>query len=224
MRFFKAGVGTAAILVLLLPLLSAPAAQASSFYYEIEGGVAQMRKSDPFFPGAPSTSETGLGLNFLVAHSFSGGEIPLEPQLGLQYRLATASANGGAANYAVHAPFVTARLQMSMIFASLGIAPVIWQRDSSSPGFDNFSRAPGAYSYVGEAGFLWAVTPLFSLGASASGQFVSTAGIVAPSPILSATAILRFYFGFSKSGGSASSRSSNEFKGWRYPFGNELRH
>ncbi len=73
-------------------------------------------------------------------------------------------------------------------------------------------------SYYGEAGLLWPITRDFSLGTSASGQFVSSGGTLSPKPILELGVLMRFYFGHSGASSSAST-GSNEWQGWRYPFG-----
>jgi len=207
----------------VLPWITRPA-EASSFYYELQGGLGQVRSASPFFGTDAPSSGFGPSFNLALAYSFSGGEIPLEFQLGLQSRLSTSSVDNGMTYYGVLAPYPMVRLQLSQFFIGGGVTPVLWRRVATSPGVDSFKMVSGSLSFLSEAGFLWAVTPTFSLGAAAAAQFVSTGGTLSPKPILEATAVLRFYFGFSKKGASASSSStSNEFKGWRYPFGSDLK-
>lgn len=71
---------------------------------------------------------------------------------------------------------------------------------------------------MGEMGFLLPVTPRFSFALSGTYETVSSGGVKSPNPIVSGNFLMRFYFGF----GDANSRKSNEFRGWRYPFGKEL--
>jgi len=208
--------------VLFLLVLS-NRAQASAFYYEFQGGLAQIRGSEPFFSGAPSVLDRGFSLNGSFGYSFTGGQIPAEAQIGLQHRAVTGSLNS-MQYFAIQAPYLIARLQLSRIFVGVGLAPWVWRRVGRSPGLDSFSRAEGSRAFLGEGGVLWPVTPQFSLGVSGAAQFITTEGTLAPRPAAELTVLMRVYFGFSKSNVSGAVRdSSNEFRGWRYPFGNELR-
>ena len=204
-------------------LAARPVWAASSFYYELQGGVTQIRGAAPFFgTGIPATADMGAAFNLSLAYSTSGGQIPFEVQIGLNHRLSTGS-NGTESSYSLMASYPMVRIQMSQIFVTVGATPLIWRRVEPSAGIENFSMPSSAWSYLGEAGFLWSVTPQFSLGTAAAAQFVKAGEEMSPQPVAEVTAVLRFYFGFSGGGSGARSNSSNEFKGWRYPFGNELR-
>lgn len=212
--------GVTGLFLILLMTLSTPAF-ASSFYYELQGGMGQVREANPFFgDGAATPSSYGTSFNFSFGYSFSGGEIPAEVQIGLQGRLSSTSVSNGMTYYGLVAPYPILRLQLSRIYVGAGATPVMWRRIGSTAGLDALEMVNGSIAFLGEAGFLWPVAPTFSLGAALSGQFITTSGTLSPKPILEATVVLRFYFGFSKGGAAA---SSNEFKGWRYPFGREMR-
>ena len=62
-----------------------------------------------------------------------------------------------------------------------------------------------------------------SLGLAATAEFVSSGGSLSPAPVAGLGATMRIYFGFMGPTAAESARSSNEFKGWRYPFGRPLK-
>jgi hypothetical protein len=109
------------------------------------------------------------------------------------------------------------------MYVGIGVSPIIWRRVMDNAALSNFSRASTTYAALLESGLLWALTPEFSLGTSVGTQWVYSNGTLGPKPALDAMGLMRFYFGFTDGSGSGGSRSSNEFKGWRYPFGRELR-
>ena len=206
------GLGLLSGLILAL-LASEYPVHASAFYYEFQGGFAQIRNSEPFFTGTPSILDRGFSLNGSFGYSFSGGAIPAEAQIGLQHRTVTGSVNS-MEYYAIQAPYLIARLQLSRIFVGAGFAPFVWRRVGPMPGLDAFSGAPGSRAFLGEGGFLW----------PAAAQFITTDGVLSPKPTGELTVLMRVYFGFSRSSSSSDGRdTSNEFHGWRYPFGVELR-
>ena len=194
--------------------LGSSMAHAGSFYVETAGGVAKFQQASPFY-GASAPNSTGIGYDTdiaLMANLGSGG--PIEFHVGLQNRLSSASA--GSQNYLFEALYPEVRVQFSRIYLSFGATPLVWMRNQTTPGLDQIASASGALSMLGEAGMLWPITPEFSLGLAAGAQAVKSSGTLSPKPILDGTVLMRFYFGFFKSGSEA---SSDEFKGWRYPFG-----
>ncbi|MFY0022180.1 hypothetical protein ABTQ05_19840, partial [Acinetobacter baumannii] len=88
-------------------------------------------------------------------------------------------------------------------------------------GFDGFSRSPSDLSYFVELGMLFPLTPKFSFGAAASLAYVKSAFGLGPAPIIDLTASMHFHFGSAggSNSGSGEEGHSNEFQGWRYPFG-----
>jgi len=210
-------------LLALTTLGLSQSALASAFYFESQIGVTQVRQPSPFF-GAdlPASSELGPAINFSLAFSFSGGDLPVEFQLGLHHRVAMGSTPSLNKYYGTQASYPFLRIQYSKIYVGIGITPFVWKLDSPSWSLSNFSRSSNALSYLGEAGFLWAVTPDFTLGVNAAVETISVGGTLSPKPSAELTGLMRFYFGFSSNHNSGT-RSSNEFKGWRYYMGNEMR-
>jgi subtilisin family serine protease len=78
--------------------------------------------------------------------------------------------------------------------------------------------ASSVLGYLGEAGFYYEITPAVGLTFMAGAQFftgTSTAG-----PVIDGTVGLRF--NFFKAG--PPTNSNDQYKGWRYPYGRELRY
>lgn len=211
------------IFVTIIIQLHASETLASSWYYEVQGGVSQINGGSPFFDSssatAGSTSDLGITFNLTIAHSFSGGKLPLEFQLGLQQRLISATDNGST--YSIYAPYPIVRLQISRLYVGAGLTPIVFRQAGSSLGFDQFSMVSGSIGFMCEGGLLWPVTPFFSLAAVGAAQYITTSGTVSPGPVLEALGMMRFYFGYSHTADEVI--SSGEFRGWRYPFGNEIR-
>ncbi|MCM2323539.1 MAG: hypothetical protein NDJ90_09790 [Oligoflexia bacterium] len=208
-------------LLALLDCLAPSRAGAVAFYVESGLGTAKFRSGQSFF--APSgTSSTGYGMAFDLGFftALSDGETPLELHVGIQPRYSTASQGS---SFSLLSAYPVARLQVSRISFAAGATSLVWKRVAAGAGFDDFDRVYSSLAYFGEVAALWPVTPDFTLGLAGAAQYVSRGGVVSPSPILDITMIMRFYVGYTGRGtagsGGASSRSSNEFKGWRYPFG-----
>ena len=201
----------------LLTLLSATSAHAGAFYVETGGGLSQMRNADTYFSGATSgTGNLGPGVNLSIFYSFSNNA-PLDFHFGIQNIYASGS---DISNFSTDITYVMLRMQASLFYIGGGYSPYVMSSVGQSPGINGLTRDSTASAYMGEAGVLWAVTPKFSLGAGANVQFVSANGAVSPMTY-EALGFMRFYFGFI--GGSGPSGRSNEFQGWRYPFGNPIR-
>ncbi len=168
--------------------------------------------------GSDASNTSGLGFAFnnaLMANLSMEGRI-FEFHWGVQELWSSAQA--GPDNLGYLAVYPELRIQMSRLFIGAGATPLAWRRSSPESGYDGFASSKSTLSMLGEAGILWPVVHDFSLGATLSGQWVTQSGTSSPAPLLNATILMRFYITFwgKSSGGSG---NSNEFKGWRYPFG-----
>lgn len=186
------------------------------FYVDAGGGYVQMRNSASFFNQSGSGTGSGYGLGLGFFSTLTTRDPVMNFQLGIQDRYETTS-NAGATD-GLNLPYAAVRLQLSRIFFTFGYCPYVWQSiGGASAQSATLSHVSAAYSLLGEAGFLLPVTPRFSFYLSGAYESVSAGGVKSPNPILSGAAGMRFYFGF-----GAGDSGSNEFHGWRYPFGREL--
>lgn len=191
--------------------------QASSWYWEIGGGLGKIAGGEALFDrsGAEGSSAAlGAAANGGVYFNPLHGR-PLEPQFGIQTR-----ANFGSSDSTrlfMIAPYFIARLQASRLFVGAGFAPMVWRRAADDSGIADASRATGTMNFCAEGGVLWPITPDLSLGATAGAQFGLNSGTRSPDPAWDIGAMMRFYFGVSDPSGVGS--RSSEFTGWRYPFG-----
>lgn len=204
---------------------------ASDFYVDVGGGLSSIRSGSPLYGGSfPGSADLGIAFDLGIFYNFSNAESGTELHFGINNKYSSGQ-NGSTSAYALFVPYPEFRLQMSKIYLGFGLSPLIYARNSTSPGIDQFNFTSSSLSILGEVGFLWAVTPKFSLGLNAALQQVSTSGVGSGAGttgplIYDFTGSMRFYFGFSSPSGGASGssgRGSGEFNGWRYPFGNELR-
>jgi hypothetical protein len=195
--------------------LFASDAWAVSIYAEAGGAVSQFHGNTPFFgPGTDNPSGLGYGVDFGAYVSFSGGSAPTDFQLGFQERLSAGSL--GSVSYSIISFYPTARLQISRLYLSGGVSPWVYRGTTLS----DFKPVQSALAYDGEAGFLIPITPRFSFGVGASVEFVSVGGTSGPAPVIQGFGLMRVYWGVgSTGGGDSSSGTSNEWRGWRYPFG-----
>jgi hypothetical protein len=206
---------------MLVSLGSASVAQAGpAFYVDFSGSDVFLYSPGAFFNNAVANSEAGAyGLGLGLWTTFTNGDPPVEFQLGLQDRYISGSDSNGD-SFGINAAYAVARLQLSRIYLGFGYSPYVMRSTGgSSATSQSLSVVSGASSMMGQLGFLMPITPKFSFGLEASYQTVSVGGVSSPSPIYAGSAFMRFYFGFGQGGGS---RSSNEFRGWRYPFGKDL--
>jgi hypothetical protein len=187
------------------------------FYVDAGAGYTKMESPSPFFSGTSSGTPSGYNVGLGLWSTLTTGSPIVNLQFGVLDRYENTQITGTGMTEGLNLPYGAARVQISRLFFTFGYCPYVW---SSSGGTSTtgsvLSHAVGASSMLGEAGLLLPVTPLFSFGLSGSYESVSQNGIKSPSPIISGNVFMRFYFGFF--GGSAT-RSSNEFVGWRYPFG-----
>jgi len=212
---------SAALLVLTLAGMSS-VARASTLIFEVGGGISQIRNGSPFFgSSAPATADIGLAGNLSLLYGFGNGTSPIDLQFGVESILS----NGTSFNqyYGMFVPYPAVRLQLSRIYLGAGLSPLILRRFDTSPGLGGGFQS--GLAYLGQLGLLLPVTPSFSLALQSDAQFISSGGVTSPGPVLNFQLVLRFYFslfGIGK-GSGGSSYQSNEFKGFRYPFGIELR-
>jgi hypothetical protein len=189
-------------------------AHASAVYVDLSGGVAQFHSNSPFFgPGTDNPSGIGYAANFGGYFAFSSGNAAAEIQLGLQEKANLGSL--GSTSYSMLGFYPALRIQVSRIYLTGGATPWIYRGTTIS----DFKPVSGALSYLGEAGFLLPVTPRFSFSLGMSAEFTSVSGVSGPWPVLQVTAGMRIYWGVGSTGGGGGSHTSNEFRGWRYPFG-----
>jgi hypothetical protein len=203
----------------LLPVLFfflISSAHASSFYFDLGGGISQYRNAD-VFAGAtvPSISDFGVSAN--AGLFFCLGDGALEFHLGIQDRFSNIIQ--GANSFGIHSPMAMVRIQIARIFLSAGYTNMVFRRLGTSFGFDNFQSLTGATSYAAEVGFLFPLTPKFSIGLLTGGQYVSSPSGLSPAPTIDIGAVMRFHFGFFGSSEKSTRGNSNEYEGWRYPFG-----
>jgi hypothetical protein len=116
-------------------------------------------------------------------------------------------------DYALLGIYPALRIQLSRIFIGAGATTLVWDRTPSK----GFGIKQNVLAYYGEAGLLWPITQDFSMGMSATAAFVDSGQDRLYGPVIEGNFLMRFYLGgIGKERGSS---ESNEFKGWRYPFG-----
>ncbi|HUP58111.1 MAG TPA: hypothetical protein VM598_11705 [Bdellovibrionota bacterium] len=198
--------------VTLFLLASPHRAEAVTILADLTGGISQFRNNEPFFgPGSDNPSGLGYALNLGAYICFSGGGA-MEFQLGFQEKLNLGSQ--GAVSYSLFSLYPTARFQFSRIYFSGGITPWIYR----GTGLGDLSQVGGALGYHGEVGFLLPVTPRFSFMLAGSAEWVKVDSVSGPGPVFQVLGGFRVYWGVGATSGGGSV-TSNEFKGWRYPFG-----
>lgn len=203
--------------------LSSPA-YAVTFFLESQTGMSQIRDGSGYFNGYLSktvTSPSTFGISFGMAlmASLTDGRLPIELQVGLLPKLSSGSDDNGS--YSFLSVYPTARLQISRIYVAGGATPWVYGRSGSGLGFDQLIRTSSSLAFFGEVGLLWPIVPDFSLGVSSSMTWIS--GGASTSTLIDGAFLMRFYLGSIGNGTGAAmgaSSPSNEFRGWRYPFGN----
>ena len=189
-----------------------------AFFVDAGGGYAQLRDPGAFYNSSQSSTASGYGLGMGIWTTFTNGDPILEFQFGIQDHYLSAN-DGNGNTFGLNLPYGVIRLQSSRIYLSFGYSPYVMRSiGGSSATSDVMSHVSSAYAMLGELGFLLPVTPKFSFGVSGTYETVSDSGVKSPNPIIAGNFFMRFYFGF----GGGEGRRSNEFHGWRYPFGTEL--
>ena len=211
--------------------------QASSFYTDVSGGITRAQAasssltSDPLIKnsggGNPASSGSGYNANLGIFFRPANSAPIVEFHFGILYRIQAMSSDVSGATsltsvaYTMNTPFPVLRLQISRLYFGAGYTTMVYRSVGQSTDYFGVQRASSASATYVEGGLLWPITPKFSLAASLAMTSFTQGGAVSPSPVYDANINMRFYWGFSKGDGSKS--GSNEFKGWRYPFGREIR-
>jgi hypothetical protein len=190
----------------------------ANFYNDAGMAAIQMHNESPLYGSGVPASHLGYGVNFGVWSVLTNPDRPMGIQFGLVGRYTSTSSSSPQATYGFMAAYPAFRLQLSRLYFSAGATPFVWKSLTYNGTSSSFSRSVGGIAYLGEAGLLFPVTPRFSFGTSVSVESVHTSAGSGPSPIGSANFFMRFYYGF----GSETQTKSNEFHGWRYPFGRDL--
>jgi hypothetical protein len=192
-------------------------AQAYPFYIDFQAGAGRYTDTTTalFNSGVSGTSDVGLAFNLGFFYT------PLEPKHGFDFQLGIEgvylNSQQGTHYYSTAIPYLTARVQLMMLYGSVGLAPLIWRRGELGPGIDNLGLASSTLAYFAEVGALYAATPKFSMGGALNFQFFSNAGILSMSPATSLTFVMRFYFNiFDIGSDSAGVGAPLEYEGWRY--------
>ena len=201
--------------VLFVAFLFPISSFAGSFYFDVGAGLGQFRLADPFFPGAPLKTQYDVSYAGSLVANFGSGAV-IESQAGLMYRCINGKDPGLQQTYTVTSLYPFYRLQFTKMYFSMGLTPFVFKESNSVAK----TRVHGIASLL-EIGMLFPFTPKFSMNFAAAVELVSEGGIIAPKPIFSGILSFRFYFG--QFGSNGNMVSSNEFKGWRYPLGGELR-
>ena len=212
---------------LLLFYFLTPNAHAVRFYYELGGGVAQIRGGDPFF-GSGTASVLGLGtaLNLGIGLDFAKGMSEAHFHLGIQERLSTGAKDG--VSYSMHAPYGYVRMDTDQFYVTAGAAPLVWNRVAAAAGFDAFQRVSGGIGVLGELGLSFPITPIVTFSFVTGGQVVMSGGTISPKPSLELSGVLRVYTGgrtqFDKERKYYGEGGMGEYEGYRYPYGFDPRH
>lgn len=146
---------------------------------------------------------------------------PLEPRHGFDFQIGLESvylsSQQGPHYYSTAIPYLTARVQLWIVYGSIGLSPLVWKRAGADSGVDFFGQADSTFAYYGEVGALYSATPKFSMGGALNAQFFSNAGVLSTSPATSLTFLMRFYFNmFDIGSDSPGSDNPLEYDGWRY--------
>ncbi len=188
-------------------------AQARSIHIETGLGMSTISNTDPFFGvGGPTAATPGFGGDIGLYAGIFGNVI--EFQLGLENKFSSGS--GSTGNYMLDVPYGVFRVQISKIFFGVGYSTFVYRQSNNLPEAMTLTQTEGASAMIMEGGILFPVTPLFSMGGKGSIETITGGGGTSPS-VMTISFLLRFYFEI-----SGSQATSNEYKGWRYPFGREI--
>lgn len=204
-----------------------PPSHALRFFYELGGGIAQVRSSQSFFNGAsPSVLSIGAALAFGLGVDFYNPATPTNFHIGIQERYSSGSDATNAFSW--HAPYLVVRLDVNHLLLAVGAAPIIWKRTGATAGIDSFIQATSSLGVLGELGLQWPITPEVSFAVMASTQSITTGSTWSPKPSIETLALLRFFLGgktiFEKSRHYYGEGGMGEYEGYRYPYGWEIRH
>ena len=220
----KRRLGAITLFALLTSLeLWMPRAQGASLYTELGYGLGQLYQLSPTFgTGAPASSKIGSVYNLGLMVNFSESNRIIQWQAGLLGRIFNTTGSDDV-NYSHWIPYPTFRVQMTIFYFGLGMAPVSLTRSADGFGYSSLSTQTSNLAVMGEVGALWGVTPRFSFAfhGAAHGLWSYSTYAWTLQPSWEATLSMRIYWGFFELGRSSKDRDSSEYKGWRYPFGIE---
>jgi hypothetical protein len=163
--------------------------------------------------GSPINSDSGFAASLPVMISFPVRMYKaIDLQLGIMPKYLAAYTITD--NHTLLSIYPALRIQLSKVFIGAGATTVNFQKSSQS-GFGMLSSTLG---YYGEFGVLAPITPDFSMGFTGTLSFInSSSGSRMYGPMAEGAFLMRFYLGVL--GANRNDVESNEFKGWRYPFG-----
>lgn len=212
---------------LLLSCLLAPPARATDIYFEMGAGVSQLRGAGRFFGASlPQALGYGVGLQFTFGVALAARKSAVGIDLGAQHRLSSGSAD--ETQFSIQVPYPIVRLSSGNTFLSLGVSPWVWARSRPDLSVDFYGRSERSLAFLGEVGYLWAITPAVGLIAAAATQFIRTDGEFSPKPAVDLTAAFRFNFAGPSNFDTERRRywegeDPSAYPGFRYPYGSELR-
>ncbi len=194
-------------------------ALASRYFFEFGGGLSRLGSSQALFN---QSSPVSLGFGNLYQFTFAirTASEPVGIHLGLQHRIHLASQ--GATSYGMQSLYPIVELDFYRAYVNLGCTPLVWKRARRGSGFDFYNHHSGL-GLLAEVGVSFPITFEIAFNLAGSAESVTQAGNL--SPIIAGTASFRLFFGHNRDAGSVSSepRVRGDYKGYRYPYGVELK-
>ena len=194
-------------------------ALASRFFFEFGGGTSRLGETASLFhQSKPLNLGFGSILQFTLAVQVASE--PVGIHLGLQHRIHQSAQSG--TSYGVQSLYPIIEFDLYHAYANLGFTPLIWQRARNDSGFDYYSGS-GALGFLGEIGVSLPITYEIAFNVAGSAEYVTHGGSASPAPALAGVASFRLFFGNSR--GTQSDgvpRVRGDYKGYRYPYGQEL--
>jgi hypothetical protein len=200
---------TALFLGLLVAWATAPGAHAVLYFFDFGGGVVTSTGADDLlgastsFPTPYGRLELGTPLSV-----WSSGEI----QFGLQTR---SFVRGGIQLIPL---YPTLRFELWDFGLAASYTPWVWTLPGAVP-----ERSLGTQALLIQVSYLFPITPEIAFGLETSWEKVSlTASTQNPATHVSGGVFFRLFGGKAPRGGKASS-GPRDYRGWRYPYGVEIR-
>lgn len=198
-----------AVLTGMLSFHARPAS-ATEFYFDAGGGVTQILSASNFLGSTDSTLAMGGAFTGALGMDVSGAGRSLRFHFGILHKFLTGTDTAGS--YGMQATYPFLRIEMKRFFLTLGATPLLQKNTGAG-----YISATGL-GMLGEAGFMFPITPEIAFGLNAGSQWISGGGGLSPAPAFDLGGFFRFYFGKRSSGGSG----MENYRGWRYPYGVEL--
>jgi hypothetical protein len=195
------------------------------FFYEMGAGISQVRLATPFFDSlAPRFLSLGTALEFGMGVDFYDPSAHSNVHLGIQERYTSGS--NATTSFSLHGPSLFFCFETNRLLFSLGAAPYLWKRISTTAGIDSFIRSQSSIGYLAELGYEAPITPEVSFIFLLSTQSIRTQSTWSPKPSLELIALLRFFLGqktvLKKSRSFFGEGGVGEYDGYRYPYGWEI--